>query len=113
MKFYRYEIIEYASHDIDGELETPKFPNPTLVLSIYDLLKETSKGYWIGDFIFKKWISKTSKKRFAYPTKEEALTNFIKRTEKRIKILDWQIRACKVGLNRAKAKEHEIQSIKN
>ncbi len=103
MNFYRYEAVQYAVHDIDGELVSPKFPNPKVELLIYDLMKETPKGYWIGDARFpelmKKWISKTSKKRFAYPTKQEALTNFIKRNEKRIEILEHQILSCKMALN--------------
>ena len=48
MKFYRYEIVEYAEHDIDGELVSPLIPNPKLELREYDLFKETPKGYWIG-----------------------------------------------------------------
>ena len=107
MKFYRYEIVEYAVMDMNGEYTNPVFPNPCLELREYDLISETPKGYWVGynmgsSFIPKKWVSKTSKKRFAYPTMEEALTNFILRTEKRLKILDWQLRVCKISINLAK-----------
>ena len=120
MKFYRYEVVEYAEHDIDGELVSPLIPNPKLELREYDLFKETPKGYWIGygslgysRYNWKKWVSKTCKKRFAYPTTEEAIINFVKRTERRIGILDSQLTACKISLNLAKMKENEIQSIKN
>jgi hypothetical protein len=107
MKFYRYEVVEYAQKDYDGEYMNPTFPNPCLELREYDLIGETPKGYWVGytmgsSFIPKKWVSKTSKKRFAYPTTEEALTNFIKRTEKRMNILDWQLQVCKISINLAK-----------
>jgi hypothetical protein len=102
MRFYRYEAIQYAEHDYDGELVSPKYPNPKLELNVYELISETPHGYWIGyDLIKLKWISKTSKKKFAYPTKEEALTNFIKRNEKRIKILEYQIMYCKISLGHA------------
>ena len=81
------------------------------------MFKETPKGYWIGygslgqhKYNWQKWVSKTSKKRFAYPTEKEALTNFIKRTEKRLKILKRQTWTCKISLNLAKIKENEIQS---
>jgi hypothetical protein len=107
MKFYRYEAIQYAEHDIDGELVSPKIPNPTIELREYDILKETLKGYWIGHKEFpelsKRWVSKTSKKKFAYPTKDEALINFIKRTEKRIKILEHQIIFSKIVLQKIKS----------
>jgi hypothetical protein len=119
MKFYRYEAVQYAVMDESGEYTNSHFPNPKLEIREYDLLKETPKGYWIGYLnqygvkighpLWQKWISKTSKKKFAYPTKEEALINFIKRTERRIRILDNQLTACKISLNIAKQK-YEIQS---
>ena len=119
MKFYRYEAVQYAVIGDDGEYTDSHLPNPKLELRTYDLLRETSKGYWIGygslgqhKYNWQKWVSKTSKKRFAYPTEKEALTNFIKRTEKRLKILDSQLMACKISLNLAKER-YEIQSIKN
>jgi hypothetical protein len=108
MKFYRYEIVEYAVMGDDGEYVDSHFPNPCVELREYDLIGETPKGYWVGysmghgNYIWKKWVSKTSKKRFAYPTTEEAMTNFILRTEKRINILDWQLQVCKISINLAK-----------
>jgi len=62
----------------------------------FELLKETPKGYWIKeDFGFKKWVSKTAKKRFAYPTKKEALINLIKRKERQIRILESRLNEAK------------------
>lgn len=85
MKFYRY--------DIDYFKDTPQ-----VQLLEYVLESETPKGYWIRPLLggmyfstWRKWISKTSRKRFAYPTKEEALNSFIIRKEK-------QVRYCKNDL---------------
>lgn len=110
MTFYRYEYREYASVDEFGDYVSPAFPDPKIILEKYDLIKETPKGYWIGQFFlpfqgdpfFKKWVSKTATKRYAYPTKEEALTNLIKRTEKRQKILERQADVCRSVLTKAK-----------
>ena len=117
MKFYRYEAVQYAVIGDDGEYTDSHLPNPKLELRTYDLLRETSKGYWIGygslgysRYSWKKWVSKTCKKRFAYPSKEEALINFIKRTERRIGILDSQLMACKISLILAKEKEKEMDN---
>jgi len=112
MKFYRYVLKKYASIHDDGfysNLNIPDFGNSKLELEEYSLVKETPKGYWIGMYFnlyygepfWKKWIPKESKKRFAYPTEEEALENYIKRTEKRMKILNGQIWDCKRGLELA------------
>mgnify|MGYP001002078256 CR=1 FL=1 len=103
MKYYRYEIVQYADHDIDWELTSPEFPNPTIVCREYNLIKKTPKGFWIGmgDIKFK-WIPSQSKRKFAYPTKKEALNDFISRTEKRMKILSWQLKLCEICWSRAK-----------
>jgi len=110
MKFYRYEAVVYAVHDHDGELVSPRIRIPEMVLHTYNLHKETPKGYWIGYGhpdnglqSHSRWVSKTAKKRYAYPTKGEALNNYIKRTEKRIKILKGQLEECEHGLMKAKA----------
>ena len=91
MKFYRYYLQQYA------ETEHSIFPQTKLILDEFNLMKETAKGYWIcqGDpnrlHGFKKWVSKTAKKRYAYPSKKDALVNYQKRTERRIAILKAQI----------------------
>lgn len=50
--------------------------------------KETPAGYRI---FFNRWVSKTAKKRFAYPTIEEAQRNFMKRTHRCRAILQSRI----------------------
>lgn len=83
--FYRYKIVFY------GERNEPK-----IELDKWKLFKETRAGFWIVPEIlplerWKKWIPKKSKKRFAYPTKEEAFTNLKARTYRRAGILEWQL----------------------
>jgi hypothetical protein len=107
-EFYRYESIEYATIGVDGEYTTSSIPNPKINLITLNLFRETPKGYWIGYgdlngfHSSQKWVSKTARKRYAYPTKEEALNNFIKRNEKRIKILSRQVSVCQIVVEEAK-----------
>jgi len=115
MKFYRYEAVVYASmSNDDGDYGYSKLfrDRPKMVLHTYNLHKETLKGYWIGYGhpnngyqSHSKWVSKTAKKRYAYPTKEEAMINYIKRTERRIGILKAQLQNSEDGLLAAKAME--------
>jgi len=100
MKFYRFQ---YNNSINDIELKE------------YRLYKETPKGYWIIPFwldkysfryeddasLFKKFILKSSRKRFAYPTREEALENYIKRTERYVKILNARLIDANIGLRLA------------
>lgn len=118
MEFYRYELRSYCS--METEPCSPKyscslgsFSHTKLELNIYNLIKETPKGYWIayGNSYFygnKRWISKTSRKRYAYPTKEEALINYIKRTEYRMKILQNQLYNCEDGLKLAEKEKNNL-----
>jgi hypothetical protein len=64
-----------------------------IILETYNLHRETPKGYWITQqyWIKNKWINKTSTKRFAYPTKEEALESFKKRKYRQRIILNSQL----------------------
>tara|TARA_R110000868_G_scaffold202172_2_gene449694 strand:- start:959 stop:1324 length:366 start_codon:yes stop_codon:yes gene_type:complete len=99
LKFYRYKAEQPTSIDIDGEVYVSKLSNPKMVCQEYDIVKETPKGYWIGWGDTKyKFILKVSKKKYAYPTKEGAMVNYIKRTESRIKILTSQLDFAKASL---------------
>jgi len=97
MKFYRY--IDQPNY---GDWDGVKIREDILYL-----IKETPCGYWVSydpyydskDIHFrgnrKRWISKTSKKRFAYPTREEAKISFKARKAMQIKILLYQLENAK------------------
>lgn len=101
MEFYRYEAEQYAVIDHNGDFTSPSICSPHLALRTFPLIKETPKGYWVGRDWLKKWVSKTATKRYAYPTKEEALNNFIKRTERRVSILKAQLEWSEKALSAA------------
>lgn len=90
MKHYRYqEQIQNAGYmDEFDFFHMASYDNVSLKLEEWDVVKETPKGYWIRQNIEPfwasddMWVSKTSRKRFAYPTKEEALESFLIRKRK-------------------------------
>lgn len=106
MIFYRYE----DKATVDGI---------RVILKQYELVNETPKGYWITYSWdhrneFKRWVSKDGKKRFAYPSKEEAMINFTKRKEMQISILSARLRDAKIALAKAKRmyeRKEEVQEI--
>jgi len=64
------------------------YPVYKLIYYVYSVIKETPKGVWIRcSYQRKRFILNTSRKKYAYPSKEEALYSFIKRKERQIKIL--------------------------
>ena len=96
--FYRYDSIYYES-------------GPVLHLTKYHSVKETPKGYWVvSEYIvgnydnykgLQKWTSKTGRKRFAYPTEQEALYSFIRRKQLQVKILNTQLKNSSILLGKA------------
>ena len=76
IKFYRY-TLNYEWEDQTRHLSLDEF----IVIS------ETKKWYWIWYWVTKyKWVrkDKTCWKQFAWDTKEKAMSDFIRRTQKRI-----------------------------
>jgi len=122
IEFYRYETVDRTptSYDINGEV----IPNRNhwdirLELQTFNLVKETKKGYWIcsgnPNQVNKLkeeayWVSKTAKKRFAYPSKEQALKSFICKKELQIKILNMRLSEAISGKRMAK---HELEKLKS
>lgn len=58
---------------------------------VFKVLRETPCGYWILDDRKEKWVSNYSRKRFCYPTKEEAWHNFKCRKKRQLKLLRGQV----------------------
>jgi len=106
-EFYRYEDDQSRQRNID-------------LITMY-LDKETPCGYWItkdhpdNEYQFlhrgekRRWVSKTTRKRFAYPTKEQAMYNYIKRKERHALILSARLDEVKIRLTRA-YNDHKIMT---
>ena len=72
-RLYRYESQRY-SVVVDADADIYGVSPAKLCLQNYEVVAETPKGYWVGFFGAKdKWVSKSSRKRFAHPTESEAL----------------------------------------
>lgn len=79
-------LYRYTDHRVgDGEDWASR---PTIFLEEHQVQNETPKGYWISF----RWVSKTSKKRFAHPTKDEAWASFQARKKRQILILSTQLK---------------------
>lgn len=83
---------------IEPEYYDGYYPTRYLICKVYVVIKETPKGAWIKKISWrdnpmsrKHFILTSSTKKFAYPTKEDAVNSFIKRKERQIKILSSQL----------------------
>ena len=86
-------------------------------LEVFRVIKETPQGYWVAsqyapnwlspDELRKrkhaKWVSKTSRKRYCYPTVEAAIRSFKRRKEVQKSRLKVQFEQAKLAVERAEA----------
>lgn len=61
-------------------------------LYAYRVAKETPCGVWLDTFAGRRFVLRDARKRWACPTKEEALESFRARKERQLKILRAQVR---------------------
>jgi len=67
------------------------------------LIRSTAKGFWVGHGTEAnpwglRWISNTSKKKYAWPTKKEAMESFVRRTNVMMDHLSRQMNDCRKAL---------------
>jgi hypothetical protein len=103
-KFYRYSDWSFESDR--GLIET------RLEEEVLFMVRETPCGWWISEdktYDWKAdrkyrvlqlgsqphWVSKTSRKKYAYPTRKEALESFLARKMRQISILDFQVQGAR------------------
>lgn len=90
--FYRVESTNFANSGVSVRVDE------------YSLDKETPLGYWIkSNWVSsdRHWVSKTARKRYAYPTLEEAMLSFRCRKRRQITILTHQLANAKAALSQA------------
>lgn len=88
----------------------------------FEVIKETPKGYWIlekWEYSFqtdmddeenKRWVSKNGRKRYAHPTKKEALQYYQYRKRSQIRHLEARLHWARKALTKAN-EESDIEII--
>lgn len=98
--WYRYTDSIVSSFDAEYEYVVAR--SVRLSLNEYRVIKHTPKGVWldvgIGD---RRLVLRNSRKRFACPTKKEALESFIARKECQIKIFEHRLQTARTALAQA------------
>lgn len=73
-----------------------------LVCLQYPIISHTKSCVWVEYLGDKKLVSMHTRKRFAYPTKQEALLSFIARTERHIMLSGYNLSCARAALAEAK-----------
>lgn len=107
-KEYWYRITDYRTAggvDEWGDI-IPGSGSSHLRLEMYEVVKHTPKGVWIYlGWEGKRFVLRDARKRFACPTKEEALESFMARKRRQIRILTAQRKNAKEALRLAEGEE--------
>jgi hypothetical protein len=112
-KFYRYDTKYYASLD---EYENASGSYPQIELHELYLVKETEKCWriaydWDTNLRATKLVRKNARKKFAYPSKEEAANSFLIRKSKQLRILTEKLKRAEAELNIAMNLNKKYESI--
>lgn len=101
--WYRYDDIRYAA-PLD-EYENPRGPGRVAVeLRSYQVQRVTPKGVWLSRYYGDpRFVRLSARKRFAYPTPEEALESFMARKKRQLSILHAQAAKVERALAAGKA----------
>ena len=91
-------LIRYELHYYDKSRARRWETEAWIEALCFKIIKHTNKGYWIEFGESKKWVSKTGKRRYAYPNSDEAHQDFVMRLEKRIEILKHKLEFCNNGI---------------
>lgn len=105
--WYRYEDRRYAA-PLD-EWERPCGSSRLVVeLRQMDVTKVTPKGVWLGGFYTRRFVLLEANKRYACPTKAEAMTSFLARKTKQASILRNQLRNVELAIQMGKELEKKL-----
>jgi hypothetical protein len=98
--WYRYLAFCESAGIFDNEWSESCCYDIRLSCFEYRVIKHTPKGVWLRQpyCMGEKFVLKDARKRFAHPTKREALISYIARQKRRILILNSQIRDSEMGL---------------
>ena len=62
--------------------------NISICINTYPVIKQTSKGVWIKFYSDRKFVLLAGRKKFAYPTKEEAINSLKRRKQRQLQIIE-------------------------
>lgn len=102
--WYRYEDMRWAPplNEFDEPVGSGR---SDIRLLEFEVLKHTPKGVWVGSWSNKRFVLTSARKRYACPTKQEALDSFIARKKRQQTILRNQLQHVKTVLAMAENKE--------
>lgn len=116
--WYRYQDEPIATGYFDeyGDYHSSGYGGVAIYLRVFTVKRETPCGVWLADecgVSLNRWVSKTSRKKYAFPTKEEAWESFIARKTKQRRLLFAQLQRVEALLELPAPTAEQIAGHKN
>lgn len=88
--YYRYDEVAWSAGADEYGDPISRRPGSGITVECYEyeVISRTPKGVWISVYGDKRFVNNDWAKRYALPTKEEALKSFIARKTRQIKIYE-------------------------
>lgn len=97
MWWYRYDDVQYAA-PLDEWGEPQGAGEVKVHCTEYPVVRYTLKGAWLDVGPHLRWVGREARKRFACPTREEAMASFVARKKAQKRILLGQLRRVEKAL---------------
>lgn len=89
--WYRYVDMRWVPSL--NEFDEPQGSGTSdIQLQEYEVLKHTPKGVWLDDFPNKRFVRASTRKQFAHPDRAAAMTSFLARKTRQLKIYTARIK---------------------
>ena len=88
--WYRYYEVWYSPGSDESGDPLPGRGEMKIHLEEWQVVKHTPKGVWLSLYGDRKFVLKSAAKRYACPTKKEALQSLVARKTRQIRILTEQ-----------------------
>ena len=99
--YWRYDSVWYGNDTVK------------VYLCQYTIDKRTPKGVWVTDGYTRKHVLHDARKKFAYPSVQEALVSFQARKVRQVQIVRAQLRHAEIALSLIKEVDDETLGIKS
>jgi hypothetical protein len=86
MRYYRYDTVRYSDRRL------------VLVCLQCDVESVTKRGVWVSVYGMRKFVLDNARKRYAYPTVEQALESFHARKRRQVQILRARLQEAEAAL---------------
>lgn len=111
MKEYLYRYQDWQASGGVDEWGYSLGPSKTYVsLMTFRIIRTTPKGVWINYGCTEKFVKLDARKRFACPTKEEALESFLARKQRQKRILSSQLQNVVSAIHIANGFKNNLES---